>query len=92
MKKSIKNDRILILILRIHWNNYFKEEENMITAILFLSGLAISVVFTMYFALKDSNNAKLSKSVLYSFRQKGNNDNLDELIEFSKTHIHKYKI
>lgn len=64
----------------------------MITAILFLSGLAISVVFTMYFALKDSNNTKLSKSVLYSFRQKGNNDNLDELIEFSKTHIHKYKI
>ena len=65
----------------------------MITCILFVGGLVISVVVIMYFALKGAmNDNELSKSILYSFKQKGEDDDLDELIEFSKTHVHKYKI
>ncbi len=64
----------------------------MIIVILFLSALGVSVVLTIYFILKESNDIKLSQSILYSFRQKENDGDLDELIEFSKTHVHKYKI
>lgn len=64
----------------------------MIIVILLLSALVVSVVLTMYFTLKESNDIKLSKSILYSFKQKENDGDLDELIEFSKTHVHKYKI
>lgn len=68
----------------------------MIRTILFVGvffvALVVNVIFIVYFALKESNDVKLSKSILYSFKQKESEGNLDELIEFAKAHPHKYKI
>lgn len=62
----------------------------MMAGILYIGCFVISLGVAI-FVLKDRRNVKLSKSILYSFKQK-ENDDLDELIEFSKTHVHKYKV
>lgn len=65
---------------------------DIIIAILFLAVLVIITGLSTYFILKEPNNVKISKDIVYYFEEKCD-DNLDELIEFSKSHNNtKYKI
>ena len=64
---------------------------DIIIAILFLAVLVIIIGLSTYFILKETNNVTISKNIVYYFEEKCK-DNLDELIEFSKSHNTKYKI
>lgn len=61
---------------------------DIIIAILFIAVLVIITGLSTYFIL---NNVTISKNIVYYFEEKCE-DNLDELIEFSKLHNTKYKI
>lgn len=63
---------------------------DIIIAILFLAVLVIITGLSTYFILKEPSN-KISKDIIYYFEEKCE-DNLDELIEFSKSHNTKCKI
>ena len=63
---------------------------DIIIAILFIAVLVIIIGLLTYFTLKEPSN-KISKDIIYYFEEKCE-DNLDELIEFSKLHNTKYKI
>lgn len=62
----------------------------MIGIVIFI-GMVIVIGLSMHFILKENNNVKISKSIIYSFKNKCKDD-LDELIEFSKSNNTKYKI
>ena len=63
---------------------------DIIIAILFIAVLVIIIGLLTYFTLKEPSN-KISKDIIYYFEEKCE-DNLDELIEFSKSNNTKYKI
>lgn len=64
---------------------------DIIIGIIFIIVLAIVTGLSVYFILKENKNVIISKSILYFFNDK-DSDNLDELIEFSKSNNLKYKI
>ena len=64
---------------------------DIIIGIIFIIVLAIVIGLSVYFILKENKNVIISKSILYFFNDK-DSDNLDELIEFSKSNNLKYKI
>ena len=64
---------------------------DIIIAIVFLAVLVIISGLSTYFILKETNNVTISKNIVYYFEEKCE-DNLDELIDFSKLHNTKYKI
>ncbi len=65
---------------------------DIIIGIIFVAILAIIIGLQIYFLLKeDTINVKISKNIAYSIKDKCE-DNLDDLIEFSKSHKSKYKI
>ena len=64
---------------------------DIIIAILFIAVLVIIIGLSTYFILKETNNVTISKNIVYYFEEKCE-DNLDELIEFSKSNNTKYKI
>ena len=64
---------------------------DIIIAILFIAVLVIIIGLSTYFILKETNNVTISKNIVYYFEEKCE-DNLDELIEFSRLHNTKYKI
>lgn len=64
---------------------------DIIIAVIFIAMLVIIIGLLTYFILKETKNVIISKSIIYSFKNKCG-DNLDELIEFSKSNNSKYKI
>ena len=65
---------------------------NIITiGIIIFVGLMIVVGLSMYFILKDTDDVRNSKNIVYFFNNKCEDD-FDELIEFSKSNDTKYKI
>ena len=64
---------------------------DIIIGIIFIIVLAIVIGLSVYFILKENKNVIISKSILYFFNDK-DSDNLDELIEFSKSNNLNYKI
>lgn len=64
---------------------------DIIIGIIFIIVLAIVTGLSVYFILKENKNVIISKSILYFFND-NDSDNLDELIEFSKSNNLKYKI
>lgn len=57
------------------------------------AGMIIVIGFLMYFILKEDHNVRISKKILYFFKQKCEDD-FDELIKFKKSHKshNNYKI
>ena len=64
---------------------------DIIIAVIFIAMLVIIIGLSTYFILKETKNVIISKSIVFSFKNKCE-DNLDELIEFSKSNNPKYKI
>ena len=64
---------------------------DIIIAVIWMAILAIITGIFAYFKLKEPKNVKISKDILFGFTNECEN-NLDELIEFSKSHNSKYKI
>ena len=64
---------------------------DVIIAVIFVILLAIVTGLSMYVILKKDDNVRTSENILYHFKDKCE-DNLDDLIEFSKKHKFKYKI
>lgn len=65
---------------------------DIIIAIVFIAVLAIITGLLTYFILKkETRNVIISKNIVYFFKDKCEDD-LDEMIEFSKSNNTKYKI
>lgn len=54
-------------------------------------GIMIVTCLFFYFNLKEDTNARISKNIVYFFKDQCKDD-LDELVEFSKSNDTKYKI
>ena len=66
---------------------------DIIMVVIFVLLGAFVTGLSMYFILKEDEKVEKSKSILDYFKVKcEDEDNLDDLIEFSKLHKFKYKI
>lgn len=64
---------------------------DIIIAVIFVAILVIIIGLLTYYFLKEPKNVIISKNIIFSFKNKYEN-NLDELIEFSKSNNSKYKL